>query len=88
MVWFWYLEISYQVFVIEKDHSILHLNFCFYFEVFQSTYQEFYNCEATIITVVSRLPQATVQISKDVYGLIQLLNVLAQWIWKVKERSF
>lgn len=34
MVWFWYLGISYQVYVIDKNHTDVHLNFCFYFEVF------------------------------------------------------
>lgn len=45
----------------------LHLNFCFYLEYFQSTFAGVWNYEATVITRVSRWPQETVQISKNVY---------------------
>lgn len=87
MVWFWYLGVSYQAYVVDKNHTDVHLNFCSYFEVFQSTFVEILNCKATVLTIVSRLPQETVQINKNVYRSTKLLGVLAQWIWKVKERS-
>lgn len=59
MVWFWYLGVSYQAYVVDKNHTDVHLNFCSYFEVFQSTFVEILNCEATVLTIVSRLPQET-----------------------------
>lgn len=62
----------------EETHLSPHLNFCFYIEVFQSTFAGILNCEATVITTVFRLPQETVQINKNVYRSTQLLNVLAQ----------
>jgi hypothetical protein len=42
-----------------KLHVSLHLNFCFNFEFFQITFAGILHYEATVITIVSRLPQET-----------------------------
>lgn len=59
----------------------LHLNFCFYFEYFQSTFAGVLNCEADLVTVASRWPQEIVEISENVYrSSKQLPQCLARWI--------